>query len=411
MIFRAFRYKLSPTVEQEVAFRQHAGVCRLVYNLALEQRRDFWRQYLRTNGRRIDYASQCRDLTLLRMEFDWVAAVSATAQNQALRDLEKAFNSFFTGKSKYPSPRVKGANESFRFKGVEISICGISAKWSAIKLPKIGWVKFRDTRTTRGKIKTVTVSMDSLGWHISLACEIDCLVPNNISPSVGIDRGVANTLALSTGEVVSIPASLDFIERRKCTIQRIVARRKKGSKRRLKAIQKVARLSAKRARIRRDWHHKAALNIAQRFGTVVMEDLKITNMTASAAGTVEAPGRNVRQKAGLNRSILNQGWYSFESILAYKLEERGGTLIKVPAMYTSQTCASCGTIDRKSRESQAVFICQHCGHRDHADVNAAINILRGNTAWTRMEDGRQATVEVRTGLDREVHENHLASAG
>jgi putative transposase len=210
---------------------------------------------------------------------------------------------------------------------------------------------------------------------------------------------------------MSVPSSLNAIERLHRNAQRVISRRKKGSKRRLKAIQRAARLSAKRARIRRDWHHKTALGIAKRFGTVVMEDLKITNMTVSAAGTVDAPGTNVRQKAGLNRSILNQGWYAFETILAYKLEERGGNLIKVPAMYTSQTCSSCGTIDRKSRESQASFVCQHCGHRDHADVNAAINILRGNTASMRMEDSRKATVEVRTGLGREVHENHLALAG
>src|SRR5690606_2644588 len=133
------------------------------------------------------------------------------------------------------------------------------------------------------------------------------------------------------------------------------------SNRRAKAIRRAARLSAKRARIRRDWHHKVSRNIANRFGTVVLEDLRVKNMTASAKGTIEEPGRMVRQKAGLNRSILNQGWSAFAALLDYKLSERGGYLVTVDPAYTSQTCSECGTVDSQSRESQAVFACRHCG--------------------------------------------------
>jgi putative transposase len=201
---------------------------------------------------------------------------------------------------------------------------------------------------------------------------------------------------LSTGEAFRIPSSLGGIDRRHRFAQRIVARRKKGSKRRLKAIQRCSRLSAKRARIRKDWHHKVSLTLANRFGTVVMEELRIVNMTASARGTVDEPGRNVRQKAGLNRSILNQGWGSFATILGYKLEERGGHLVTVDPAYTSQSCSECGTVDRRSRESQAVFACRHCGFRTHADHNAAINILRRNTASMGVEEERQFSCEALT---------------
>lgn len=391
IIHRGYRFKLYPTVEQETLFRQFSGVCRLVYNLALEQRATWGSQH------RINLAIQSVEATALRNEYDWIAAVNRSCIEQALRDLDKAYGNFFAGRAAYPKPRRKGENDSFRFQGREIQVFRLNRKWSGVRLPKIGWAKFRSTRPMDGTLKNVTVAMDAFGWHVSFAREIEKAIPDNANPAVGVDRGVAATLALSTGEILSVPASLEYFERRHRAAQRVVARRKKGSRRKLKAIQRFARLSAKRARIRRDWHHKAALSIASRFGTVVMEDLKIASMTASARGTVEKPGRNIRQKAGLNRSILNQGWGSFASILGYKLEERGGTLVTVDPAYTSQTCSECGTIDRQSRESQAVFACRHCGFRANADHNAAINILRRNTASMRMEEGCWPSDEVRTG--------------
>lgn len=411
MIRRGHRYKLAPTVEQEALFRQFAGVCRLVYNLALEQRRDWWRHYEANTASRLNYVTQARELTALRAQYDWIEAVSQTCQQQALRDLDKAYANFFKGIARYPTPRRKGVNDTFRFQGREVEVRKLNGKRSAVRLPKIGWVKFRDTRPLRGTVKNVTVTLDALGWHVSFACEIEHAFPATICPSVGIDRGIANTLTLSTGGRLSVPASLEAIEHRCRSAQRKVARRKKGSKRRLVAIRRASRLSARRACIRRDWHHRAALDIARRFGTVVLEDLKIKNMSASARGTIEEPGRNVRQKAGLNRSILNQGWHAFETMLAYKLEERGGTLLKINPAYTSQTCSECGAVDRESRESQAAFVCRQCGFRAHADHNAAINILRRNTASMRMEEGHQLSGEVRTGRGFVPSENPPASAG
>jgi putative transposase len=411
MLLRGFRYKLDPTLEQDILFRQFTGVCRLVYNLALEQRRDWWRQYERQTGSKLNYVAQARELTALRAEYDWIAAVSQTCQQQALRDLDKAFGNFFAGRACFPSPRRRGINDSFRFQGREIETRRLNAKWSLIRLPKIGWVKFRDTRPLRGTIKNVTVSLDQTGWHCAFACEIEHKAPVNICPAVGIDRGVANTLTLSTGERLSVPASLEAFERRKRRAQRILARRQRGSKRRVKQARHVARLSARIARIRRDWQHRVSLDIARRFATVVLEDLKIKNMTASARGTIEQPGRNVRAKANLNRRILSQGWRGFAVMLGYKMEERGGTLVTVDPAFTSQTCTSCGTVDAKSRESQAVFRCVACGHREHADVNAAQNILRRSTALMRMEDLHEQSYEVRTEERLAPLGNPTASAG
>ena len=184
---------------------------------------------------------------------DWIAAVSQTCQQQALRDLDRAYASFFAGRAHYPTPRRKGVNDSFRFQGREVETKRLNAKWSAVRLPKVGLVKFRDTRPMHGTLKNATVTLDALGWHISFVREIAHIVPVNICPSVGIDRGVANTLALSanvdyaldipTGERMSVPRSLEAIERRHRAAQHIVARRKRGSVRRAKALRRAPRSS------------------------------------------------------------------------------------------------------------------------------------------------------------------------
>jgi putative transposase len=206
--------------------------------------------------------------------------------------------------------------------------------------------------------------------------------------------------------MLTMPGSLERIEARKRKAQRILARRKRGSNRRRGALARVARLQARQARIRRDFHHRAALDIAKRFGVAVLEDLNTRGMTASARGTIAEPGRNVRQKAGLNRGILNAGWHQFATILTYKMEERGGQVVIVPARFTSQTCAACGVVDARSRESQARLICINCGHTDHADVNAAINIeRRWNTPLLDVEGVRQQPCEASTGRDLAISEN------
>ncbi len=400
MIARGFRFKLDPTPEQDALLRQFAGVCRLVYNLALEQRATWGRKH------RIGYVGQAAELTRLRAEFDWIRAVYVSCQQQALRDLDQAFQNFFAGRASYPQPRKRGLNDSFRFPSREVETKRLNAKWSAVRLPKLGWVKFRDTRPMQGTLKNATVSLDATGWHVSFAREIahDARAP--CPGRVGIDRGVATTLALSTGEMLRLPETLERIEVHKRKAQKVVARRKRGSNRRRRAQARVSRLQARQARIRRDFHHRVALDIARRFGIAVLEDLNTRGMTASARRTVGEPGRNVRQKAGLNRVILNASWHQFATILAYKMEERGGQVVTVPARFTSQTCAACDVVDARSRESQARFVCVSCGHTDHADINASIVIKRrANSALLNVEGLHQRPYEASTGRDLTVSEN------
>lgn len=387
MIHRAFRYRLSPTPEQETALRQFAGTTRFIYNLAFEQRDVFWRQYRAATSSHLNFVSQGRQVTELRREVDWIAAAPSSCLGQALRDLDRAFANFFAGRARYPTPRCKGVNDNFRINGKELGVRSANGRWSAVRVPNLGWIKYRDTRPMRGRLLSATFSHDALGWHVIFACEIEHEAPANDNPAVGIDRGIAVSLALSNGETFQLPdlSRLDHLKRR---AQRVLDRRQRGSNRRRKALRRVAQLSAKIARIRADWQHKASRDIADRFGLVVIEDLKVANMSASGRG-----------KRGLNRSILNQGWGAFATKLAYKLEERGGALVTINPAYTSQTCSACGTVDSRSRESQASFACVECGFRANADHNAAIVILRRSTPSMPVEDAGYGSVETGTCLE------------
>lgn len=376
---RAFKFRLYPTLDQAPQLGQIIGVCRLVYNLGLEQRRDFYRQYQRQEGRPISLASQCRELTQLRGEVDWIGAGSSAAQIYALRDLDQAFSNFFAGRAKYPTPRKKGLHASFRLKGRETRVRQLNAKWSEVQIPNLGFMKFRRTREALGRVLNLTVSNRAGAWFLVLVCEYEAQAVEALTEIVGIDRGIAQTLTLSTGEHLQMP-SIAALTKRRGKAQRVLARRKRGSKRYAAQRARVATLRAKESRIRTDWCHQASTDIARRFGVVAIEDLKIANMTASAS-------KNVSQKAGLNRSILEQGWGRFATLLDYKLTERGGVMISVPPHYTSQTCSACGVVDARSRESQAVFNCVHCDHTANADVNAAVEIERRGTAFLDVDGG------------------------
>lgn len=420
---RGHVYTLKPTPEQEILLGQTAGVVRLVYNLALEQRRTFGgRPYKGGPSRNFGSMGMSGELSELRREFAWIGAVSQTAQIQALRDLDRAYANFFEGRAGYPRPRKRGENDAFRHVGREVAVRRLNAKWSEVKIPKIGWIRYRDTRPLRpgegGEVRIRNATLRRLaggGWEISIATL--CWIEERALPAaaVGVDRGVTIPYALSSGEMILMP---EAVGRRRVAQRRAakaLSRRKRGSKRYAQARQRLARLRARDSRTRAHVAHVLSRQLVRDFGLVAIEDLKIRNMTASAAGTVAAPGARVAQKAGLNRAILNVGWHALERMLSYKLEETGGVLVKVPAAYTSQTCAACGHVDARSRESQAVFCCTACGEAANADINAAKTILaralrgqadggRGNTPSLDVEASASAAFEASTrcatrGLD------------
>jgi transposase len=227
--------------------------------------------------------------------------------------------------------------------------------------------------------------MDRAGrWHVAFA-----VIPRPVSApgngqAVGIDRGVAVSAALSTGEMLHAPGLTARERTRLRWLQRSLARAERGSNRRGRVRHAIARLRARETDRRKDWAEKASTDVARRFDVIRVEDLQIKNMTRSARGTRENPGRNVGQKAGLNRGILGSGW----GLLVSRLEDKApGRVEKIRPAFTSQRCSACGHVDRDSRESQAVFRCIACGYACHADVNAARNIAAGHAVTARGGDG------------------------
>lgn len=370
---KAVLFRLYPTPEQAAQMVQIVGACRFVYNLALEQRRDWYR-----SGRRFNFASQCRELTQLRAEVEWLKACPVHPLQQALRDLERAYQNWWAGRARAPTPRRKGLNDSFRFPDpVSLVVERTGTSSGRVKLPKLGWVRLRGWAALPGAICTITVSRRAGHWFAAVQCEREGAepVPSTLPP-IGIDLGVAVFAALSDGTCIAPVNCGKTALKALRKAQRALARKARGSVNRRKAVRRVAKLQKRVADARKDFLHKHSTIIAKNHGVVVVEGLSVRAMSASAQGTVTEPGRRVRQKAGLNRAILDQGWGLFQTMLAYKLADRGGMLVEVPAAHTSQTCACCGHVDAANRLNQAVFVCVRCGHKANADTNAAINILR-----------------------------------
>jgi transposase len=241
-----------------------------------------------------------------------------------------------------------------------------------MRIPKVGWVRFRWSRAVPEGVKSYRVTRDTSGrWHVAFAAIPEPIPTPGAGEAVGVDRGVAVSAALSTGELLHAPTLRDPEKARLLRLLRRLARAGRGSHRRGRVKVAVARLKARERDRRKDWVEKTSTDLARRFGVIAVEDLKIASMVRSARGTIDAPGRNVRQKAGLNRGILAAGW----GRLVARLEQKApGRVVKINPAYTSQRCSACGIVDRQARESQASFRCRSCGYTGNADVNAARNI-------------------------------------
>ena len=380
------RYRLHPTPAQEAVLRDHCSHARYVWNLAVEQH-GYWRPG-RPGAPR--YLEQCRQLTAARAEHPWLAACSQTVQQQALRDFGWAMAKFFdpANPAGRPSWRKAGRDEGFRItgrRGRQWDVRRLSRKTGQVWVPKAGWVRFRWSRAVPPGAKSYRVTRDRAGrWHVAFAAVPEPVPAPGNGRTVGIDRGVAVSAALSTGQMLHAPALTAQERIRLRRMQRTLARARRGSNRRGRAKHAIARLRARETDRRRDWAEKTSTDIARRFGVIRVEDLQIGNMTRSAKGTRENPGRNVRAKAGLNRGILGSG----RGLLVRQLQDKApGRVEKISPAFTSQRCSACGQVDRDSRQSQAVFRCTACGFACHADVNAARNIAAGHAVTARGGDG------------------------
>jgi putative transposase len=366
--------------------RDHCAHARFVWNLAVEQH-SHWRPG-RTSAP--GYLEQCRQLTAARAEHPWLAAGSQMVQQQALRDFAQAITAYLDPENPAgrPSWRKAGRDEGFRIVGIrgrQWNVRRLNRKTGEVWIPKVGWVRLRWSREMPPDVKSYRITRDRAGrWHVAFAAVPAPIPAPGNGHAAGIDRGVAVSAALSTGELLHTPNLTAGERKRMLRLERRLARAKRGSNRRGRLKLAIARLRARETDRRKDWAEKASTGIARRFDLIRVEDLKIGNMTRSAKGTTGNPGRNVRAKSGLNREILRSGW----GLLIRRLEEKApGRVEKVKPHFTSQRCSACGHVDAKSRQSQARFVCTACGFAGHADVNAARNIAAGHAVTARGGDG------------------------
>jgi putative transposase len=370
LIKKAFRFQLDPTPEQEDLFRQTVGCVRLVYNLGLVERR---LRYAHQSRKSTSYPDQANQLPGLKKAYPWLAVPPAQCLQQALMDLDRAFKNFFAGTHGYPLPRRKYQNDTFRVPQ------GFTVGDGHITLPKFGPVRYRTSKRihrVQGQPKSVTVKLEAGRWYASVLCEVHIAdpAPRATLSVVGVDRGVALSYATSTGEVARVPQYWPGEAVRRRRLQQKLSRQKKGSANRRKTRAQIARMEARLRRRRLDTVHTFTTHLVQSHGLVAIENLPVQRMTRSARGTVEAPGNNVRQKAGLNRAVLGQLWGEFRRQIEYKAAWYGSEVVKVPAPYTSQTCARCGHVHKDNRIDQATFRCLACGLKTNADLNAALVI-------------------------------------
>jgi putative transposase len=308
------RYRAYPTPQQAQRLTAWGHICRAVWNMALAQRQFALHQ----RGVTLRAMRQSRELTQARAELPWLADLPAQSAQQILRHLDQAYDNWWNPAHPAAAPtfRKRGATLSVPLPGQAVRIRKLSRRWAKVRLPKLGWVRFRLSRPL-GEVRNATMSRDGLGWHVAfgVAAGEAAAEPNGL-PGCGVDFGAACSAFVSDEATPRLmPPSLTTgeqrrllgLERRKAR-QITWAERHNGgrySRRLRRTVSQIAALKARQARRRLDFTHKLTTDLAQRHGWVAIEDLRVQPMTRSAKGTAQAPGSNVRAKAGLNRAILD----------------------------------------------------------------------------------------------------------
>ena len=373
---QAYKFLIEPNGEQIRHLRQFSGNARKVWNLALALQETNY-----ANGEKFTNVFGMNNwLPSFKKEFPFLRESPAQTLQQVMADLGRAYQGFFDKRSDHPKFKKKGkANLSFRFPDAKQFTVDEANK--RIKLPKLDWLRYRKSQVIQGNIKNITVSCKANKWYVSIQTEREVDQPIHPSVSmVGIDVGISLFATLSDGTMYQPANYLRLYATKLAKYQRRLSRQKKFSQNWKKQKHKITRLHQKIAHSRNDFLHKTSSNICKSHAMIVLEDLKIKNMSASAVGTLEIPGSNIAAKSGLNKSILDQGWGEFRRQLEYKQSWLGGDVIVINPKNTSRTCPACNHISALNRLSQAEFACVECGYSEHADVNAAVNILRAGHA-------------------------------
>lgn len=389
---QAFKFELQPNGEQQRNMRRFAGSCRFVFNKALALQQERHEQ----GEKKLSYAGLCKALTEWKAQPEtiWLKETHSQPLQQTLKDLERSYVNFFEKRADFPRFKKKGMGDSFRFP----QGCKLEQGNSRIFLPKLGWLHYRNSRPILGEVCNVTVSQSGGKWFVSIQTRREVAVTPPTGGIVGIDMGIVRFATLSDGSYLEPLHSFKKHQQRLKRYQRRMARKVKFSQNWKKAKAKVTQVHIDIGNARKDYLHKASTTISQNHAIVCLEDLQIRNMSKSSKGNAEQHGKRVKQKSGLNRSILDQGWGEFRRQLDYKLAWRGGHLIAVPPHNTSRTCPACGHISKENRLTQAKFECVECGFEDNADLVGAMNVLeRGHrllACGELAQSGRSAKQEL-----------------
>lgn len=374
---QAYKFELQPNGEQRRNMGRFAGSCRFVFNKALALQK----ANHESGEKFIGYVAMAKHLTAWRnsSETGWLSDAPVHPLQHALKDLERAYKNFFAKRADFPRFKKKGVGDSFRYP--DAKQFKIDAGNSRIFLPKLGWIRYRNSRKILGTPKNITVSSTGGKWFVSIQTEREVDQPVHPSPSIiGIDVGIICFATLSDGSFIEPLNSFKNHQQRLARYQRAMSRKTKFSNNWKKAKANVQKIHTRIVNVRRDFLHKSSTTISQNHAIVCIEDLQVRNMSRSAAGSSEVPGRNVKAKSGLNKSILDQGWAEFRRQLEYKQHWRGGEVLAVNPRNTSRTCPCCGHVAAENRPTQARFACMDCGYENHADLVGAINILAAGHA-------------------------------
>ena len=379
----SFRYRLFPEPAQHAVMVSHCGQARAIWNVALEQMDTAYAM-----GLRCDWGDWDRQLAELRDAegLEWLAEGSSSVQQQALRQLRQAWRNFWSNPAHFGRPRFRSKHRTRDgFVVRDVSVVKLNRKWSAVRIPKAGWMKFRRDRPL-GDHGMAHVTRDRCGrWHVSFTAPQTPVESAKDSErrSVGIDRGVTDTVATSDGELINIPRASQKEVTQLKSLHRRLARQQPHSNRRQRSKDAIAKIHACIADRRKDWVEQFSTKLVSENAVIVFEELQVKNMMRSASGTVENPGTNVAAKRGLNAAIAASCWGMLERRTRDKAEATPNrTVVSVRAAYTSQRCRPCGHTDRRNRKDKE-FACIECGHEDDADTNAANNILADGLAVIR----------------------------
>jgi putative transposase len=394
---RAHVARLDLDMRQSAVVDGQAHTARVLWNLLHEF--TTFRQGRFASLRECDVA-----IRAARHEVEWMGQLPAQAAQAVLKTYRQAWANFFNPDHPAGPPTFKGRFRSRMAVDVpqarDLQITRINRRWGAVNLPKVGRVRFRWTKDLpgvtkggpSGRVTGARLVKEAHGWNIVFRTELLLSAPvPHTGPKVGMDRGITVPLALSDGQHLRHGPWLTSgqserllrLERKGARQRAIRGKGKPVSNRERRTYIQIARLRATAKRRAVDWQHQSTTDLARRFSAIVVEDLKITNMMASASGTVQKPGVNVAQKRGLNRSIAGEAWGRTVEFLTYKTADRGGLVAKVHPYGTSQECHRCHTTTPRSRETQSRFACKNpaCGWIGNADTNAARNQLhRYNSA-------------------------------